>query len=435
MSALQRLKVSGNRRFLVHDDGSPFFWLGDTAWELFHKLNREEVAAYLRNRANKGFNVIQAVALAELEGLTTPNTYGRFPLKKNESGAFDPELPDLDDGDTSYSYWDHVDDTIRTAAELGLYIALLPTWGDKYNLMWGKGPEIFTKNNAYTFGKWLGERYRDATNIIWVLGGDRPLHTRKHIEIVHAMAEGVREGDEGSHLMTFHPMGNQSSSIHVHEEEWLDFNMIQTGHQLANRNSYVKVEEDYRRTPVKPVIDAEPCYEDHPVSFKSENGFFDPHDVRRAAYYAILSGACGHTYGHHSIWSMTKEPTDYFIMTWQDALDRPGANQMKHVKALMQSRPFLELVPDQSLIAANKPGVNYMTAARGSSYAYIYIPHGLRAEIELGKLSGRMVAASWYDPRTGTYLEAGSYANEGVATFSPPSSGRNDDWVLVLDSK
>src|ERR1044072_6360683 len=70
------LKVSDNHRFLVHNDGSPFFYLGDTAWELLHRLNREEADRYLENRAQIGFTVIQAVALAELDGINTPNTYG-----------------------------------------------------------------------------------------------------------------------------------------------------------------------------------------------------------------------------------------------------------------------------------------------------------------------------------------------------------------------
>ncbi|MDZ7604650.1 MAG: DUF4038 domain-containing protein [Cyclobacteriaceae bacterium] len=77
----QQLRVSDNNRFLVYPDGKPFFWLGDTAWELFHRLTREEADLSLKNRAEKGFTVIQAVALAELDGLHDPNPYGRFPWK------------------------------------------------------------------------------------------------------------------------------------------------------------------------------------------------------------------------------------------------------------------------------------------------------------------------------------------------------------------
>ncbi len=81
---LPRLQVSGNKRFLVTADKQPFFWLGDTAWELFHRLNREDAERYLKNRASKRFTVIQAVALAELDGLTVPNAYGHVPLRNND---------------------------------------------------------------------------------------------------------------------------------------------------------------------------------------------------------------------------------------------------------------------------------------------------------------------------------------------------------------
>lgn len=113
---LPHLQVSENRRHLVTETGAPFFWLGDTAWELFHRLNVEEVAEYLDCRAEQGFTVIQAVALAEFEGITVPNAYGHLPLRQNAEGAYEPALPDTDPavdkqaepGSDGYSYWSHV---------------------------------------------------------------------------------------------------------------------------------------------------------------------------------------------------------------------------------------------------------------------------------------------------------------------------------------
>ena len=118
---------------------------------------------YLKERARQGFNVVQAVVLSEFGGLTVPNFYGKFPLMKNDSGDYDPTLPDLG-GD--YSYWDHVDFVVAEARKLGLYIGILPTWGDKFNKGWGVGPDIFTPENAYIYGKFVGERYKDCKNII-----------------------------------------------------------------------------------------------------------------------------------------------------------------------------------------------------------------------------------------------------------------------------
>ncbi|MFD0673069.1 glycoside hydrolase family 140 protein [Cohnella sp. GCM10027633] len=436
---IQPLRVDAAGRLLTKEDGTPFFWLGDTAWELFHKLNREDAEQYLRVRAAQSFNVIQAVLLAEFEGATTGNAYGSKPLAIEADGRIDPANPD-DDGE--YSYWDHADYIIRLAGELGIYIALLPTWGDKFNRLWGKGPEIFTPDNAYAYGRWLGTRYRDQPNVVWVLGGDRPLHTRRHFDIVGRMAQGLKDGDNGKHLMTFHPSGGISSSLYVHDEPWLDFNMIQSSHDIGERTNYKLVESDYARLPVKPTLDAEPCYEDIPRGFQADNGYFDEADVRKAAYYAVFAGAFGHTYGHHSVWSMSdgayasvafEEPGAFFIMDWKTALRRPGAEQMRHLRSLMESRDTVGRMPDQELIAGNASGSNYMVATRGANYGWIYSPNGLAIRAATGKLAGTRLRASWFCPRTGAFIALGEFDRAEDRSFAPPTSGRGQDWVLCLD--
>src|SRR3954452_8816814 len=108
MTTISRVQVSANRRFLQTVDGQPFFWLGDTAWELFHRLTLEEANDYLEKRQTDEFNVIQAVALAEFDGLETPNAYGEKPLKDN-----DPAQP-------NGAYFRHVDAVFDLAAEKGL---------------------------------------------------------------------------------------------------------------------------------------------------------------------------------------------------------------------------------------------------------------------------------------------------------------------------
>lgn len=433
MEKLQLLKISEDRRFIINEDGTPFFWLGDTGWELFHRQSREGAVEYLKNRAELKFNVIQAVLLSEFDGLRVPNAYNRTPLLQNSKGEYDPAMPDLTTEAGDYTYWDHVDYVIDQAAELGLYIGLLPAWGDKYNLKWGKGPEIFNGENAYIYGKWLGERYGSKKNIIWVLGGDRQLDYPRHLEVTQGLAKGIKEKEAIPHLMTFHPEGATSSSSRVHNEDWLDFNMIQSGHDRQNNDNYKRVEDDYARKPVKPVLDAEPRYEDHPINFNSINGYFDDYDVRQAAYWAVFAGALGHTYGHHCIWGMTMETSDYYIMDWKTAMVRPGARQMKYLRQLIESRPFLRIRPDPELLVSNYGGANHMQAARGDDYAYIYSPCGLSFRVNMGRISGEKVKAYWYDPRNGETHYIDEYLNTGTATFVPPSSGRNNDWVLLLD--
>ena len=125
----QSLRVSDNARYLQTDDGKPFLWLGDTAWELFHKLNREEAVEYLDKRKEQGFSVIQAVVLAENDGLRTPNPYGELPLV------------DLSPARPNEKYFEHVDFIVAEANARGLYVGMLPTWGDKlYSPNPGAGP-------------------------------------------------------------------------------------------------------------------------------------------------------------------------------------------------------------------------------------------------------------------------------------------------------
>ena len=122
---MKKLVVNG--RYLSWDDGTPFFYLGDTAWEMLHRLSREETEFYLRTRSGQGFTAVQTVLLAEQEGATTPNYYGRLPLKFT-NGLPDPAKPDTDAG---YSYWEQVDFAVKTAEKYGLFMTLLRTWGDK----------------------------------------------------------------------------------------------------------------------------------------------------------------------------------------------------------------------------------------------------------------------------------------------------------------
>jgi len=436
---LPKLKVSENRRFLVTESGQPFFWLGDTAWELFHRLNREEAIQYLEDRAAKGFTVIQAVALAELDGLNDPNPYGHRPLR-----GHDPTQPDLKDGPDN-DYWDHVDFIVREANRRGIYIGFLPTWGDKWNKKWGVGPQIFTPRNAEAYGRWLGQRYRDA-GLVWILGGDRPVENDTHREIIRAMARGLRAGDGGAHLMTFHPTGGSGSAQYFHADDWLDFNMRQNGHVAEFTGRYDQTRKDYDRTPVKPVLDGEPIYEDHPVSFKAnELGHSIAADVRRPLYWDLFTGACGHTYGHHSVWQMWtpgRNPINNPLMPWHEAIRQPGAGQMQHAKHLLLSRPFLTRVPDDSVIVTDRvptsvPGAGryrfVATRDEGGSCAMVYAPVGRRFSVNMEKITGAQVKAWWFNPRNGQPTAIGQFENKGVREFTPPDHGEMLDWVLVLD--
>jgi hypothetical protein len=424
----QSLRVEATGRYLVRTDGTPFFWLGDTAWELFHRLDREEVADYLAKRAAQGFTVIQAVVLAEFDGLTEPNRYGALPLVE-----VDPARP-------NEAYFEHVDFVVEQAAALGLFVGMLPTWGDKFNKKWGVGPEVFTPANARTFGEFLGRRYRDQP-IVWILGGDRPPEEDADYAVIRAMAEGLAAGDGGRHLMTYHPSGGLTSAQFFHDDAWLDVNMFQSGHGEIDNTNFRKTQADYARTPIKPVLDGEPNYEDHPINWRGANGWFDAFESRRAGYWSMLAGACGHTYGNHNIWQFLDTerhpPVSVARTPWREAIDYPGAFQAGYMRRLFESRPWQRLVPASDLLSdtPNTGGRTTLAAAASDgSFALVYTPFGDAFTLSLERMSATRLRLWWFNPALGTAIDVGERDREASLRFDPPADpARGNDWVLVVD--
>lgn len=433
----RRLQVSENNRFLQYEDGTPFFYLGDTAWELFHRLNKEEVDFYLKDRASKGFTVIQAVVLAELDGINTPNAYGHLPLEDR-----DPSKPLLSPGKDD-DYWDHVDYVVNRANSLGLVVAMLPTWGCYWH---DKGKTIFNTQNAEDYGRFLGKRYRNS-DIIWVLGGDRIPENEEMKDIIRAMAKGLDAGDNGVHLCSYHPGGGYGSATYFHTEDWLDFNMRQNGHEVEYWR-YSQTLDDYHLSPIKPVMDSEPVYEDHPVAFNPDKfGHTISMDCRRALYWNLFNGAFGYTYGHHSIWQMynpkKNEPINNPLMSWQKALEQPGSSQMKYAKQLFLSRPYFTRVPADDVIVKEKvetsiPGSGryrfLATKDSNGTYAMVYAPAGRSFSVNMEVINDEKVVAWWFNPRNGQSRKIGIYSNKGIRLFDHPSLGEMEDWILVLDA-
>ena len=426
----QGLRVSDDGHHLAREDGTPFFWLGDTAWELFHRLDLDEARRYLDDRAEKGFTVIQAVVLAELGGLDAPNANGDLPLVDR-----DPARP-------SGAYFEHVDAIVRLANDRGLVVGMLPTWGKYWKL--GSDDSVFTPENARSFGRFLGERYRGA-DLVWILGGDNTIEGPEERALIDEMAGGLAEGDGGNHLMTYHPRGPGRSSDLVHDADWLDFNMSQSSHASRDLDNGRFAEHDRKLVPVRPTIDGEPRYEAIPVGFYFRNtdpfDRFDAFDVRRAAYWSLLAGAAGHTYGNNNVWQMWapgRSPVLQADIPWWEALDHPGAFQMGHVRRLFESRPFGLLEPDPGMVVGGPAsGGSKIRAARArdGSFALVYSPMGEPFEVDDARLSGRRIKQIWYDPRYGVSHHFHSATTVAFQGFTPPSSGPGHDWILILEDE
>ncbi|HRE66986.1 MAG TPA: glycoside hydrolase family 140 protein [Cyclobacteriaceae bacterium] len=452
-----QIRVSLNQRYLMSTDGKPFFWLGDTAWELFHRLTREEAEEFLELRKQQGFNVIQAVALAEMNGLRQPNRYGDLPLIEEDPTRLATTPGTNPANETEYDYWDHVDFIINRIAYKGMYVGLLPTWGDKVAHMWGDGPIIFNETNAEVYGATLAKRYARHWNIIWILGGDRPATYKVKIDSIEqefndkaiwrAMAKGIESVLGKDAFITYHPMGGASSSTYFHTDSWLDMNAFQSGHGARETEVWDWVTHDLALKHQKPTLDMEPCYEDHPVNpwdgkwTRAERGYFTAYDVRARIYRSVFAGACGVTYGHHQIWQFLNTELNPPInigdtlIGWQKAAKAEAAGQMQYLKKLMLSRPYFARVDDQSLVASY-PGINYTdhivaTRHENGLYAFIYLPQNQPISIDLSRLAGTTKAISWFDPRTGKTLSGYSTTATGVVRFTPPKEGM--DWVLIID--
>lgn len=435
---LPALRVSENQRYLVTENGDPFFWLGDTGWLLFSKLDRADAEKYLTDRADKGYNVIQIMVL---HSLGAKNIYGDSALiNQNVATPLVTEGNTFEDT-TQYDYWDHMDFIIDKAAEKGLYVGLVPVWGGNVT-----GGHV-KKADAAVYAEWIANRYKDRSNIIWLNGGD--IMGSDSIQTWKIIGETINATDS-NHLITFHPRGRMTSSVWFHNEDWLDFNMFQSGHRRYDQDDtewafgedgWKYVDMDLAKTPLKPTIDGEPSYEGIPQGLHDTlQPYWKADDLRRYAYWSVFAGGFGFTYGSSAVMQFYK-PTDKGAAYgakeyWDVAINDPGAGQMQYLKKLMLSRPFLERVPDQSLIAGEN-GTKYerLIATRGNDYAMIYTYTGRNIPVVMGKISGAKVKASWYKPADGTITEIGEFANSGTQEFDPPGEPTNgNDWVLVLDS-
>lgn len=429
-----RLKVSDNQRYLMHENGTPFFWQGETGWLLPERLDRAEAEWYLQRCREEGYNVVQVQVI---DNVPAVNIYGQL---SNTDGWNFAAI----DRKGVYGYWDHLDYIIQLAEQNGIYIGMVAIWGGLVKD--GK----LSVEEAKKYGTFLGNRYKNRPNIIWFMGGDIQGDIKP--EVWNALATSIKAADP-NHLMTYHPRGRYTSARWWSKAAWLDFHTFQSGHRkygqrMGNKDypipddteedNWMYVDSTWAYNPMKPVLDAEPSYEDIPMGLHDKN---EPRwkacDVRRYAYWSVFAGSCGHTYGHNAIMQMLKPgyPTSYGdagdVKTWYQALNDPGFQQMKFVRQLILSFPYFERVGDQSIIVDNGTKYDRLIATRGTDYLLVYNYTSRDMKLDFTKISGEKKNVWWMSAGTGILRYLGEYDSK-VLTFRPHKTGFGiEDGVLI----
>ncbi|WP_240421300.1 DUF4038 domain-containing protein [Paenibacillus periandrae] len=461
---MERLKVSNDKRSLETETGKHFFYLADTAWTLPQRLKWDDVIYYMKKRKSQGFNVLQIVALDPEMDIEMRNPAGVKALINNNLSQ------------PNEAYFRYLDWVLDVAEEMEFYVVLLPVWGQLVvgeNWNGEQFEKIVTEQNAYEFGRWIGNRYKDQTNLIWCLGGDRqPIHKGvDYRDVWRNMAEGLLKGVTGVSckynvanqawrelVITYHTCyevetGNYSTmSYWTEEEAWISFTMLQSGHGLHTQN-YVEVQKEYERTHTLPVLDAEPAYEQMPMGWPITLPLHDEWIVRKRAYWSLFAGSCGHTYGHSSVWCMIsdKEKNDILIYDWYEALERPGAYQMKILRDFFDSIPFERCIPNQSIMEHDQLcGKGCLDEHRQAAvdsrgqFAMVYFTNGGSEKIDLARLNGERFLALWFNPRDGKCYDSEHnlcdkvfevHAEKGWTEFKAPTQGEKNDWILVIGSE
>ena len=345
------INISPDRRGFVDAQGQPFFWLGDTLWELFRLYTVEEALELLEIRKRQGFSAIQIMFTGVGEGLL-PNLQGEMPWVDG-----DPAHP-------NEAYFQYADAIIAATRQMGLALVV----GVYHQLQ----VDRITPDKAFTYAQFVAQRYQLEPHLVWSM---YPRAEDSYIPVLRELARGLRSGDGGAHLITVHPDPSPTSSSFIHAEPWLDFNSIQTciSYELID----AMVRADYARVPTKPVVMAEGAYEG--VEFDQLQTALE---IRQQAWWTHMAGGY-HSYGHNDNWLAPRE--------WRRWVESPGAASLTVFRDLVTSLPdWQSWVPDQRLIAnGHGEGRAFNSAVRASdgSWGLVYLSTPATVTIDLSQLS------------------------------------------------
>ncbi len=411
---------------LSHTDGSPFLWVGCTAWNGLLKSTDQEWSTYLKHRADNHYTVIQCIATQWRGGdmnnhLQTAFT-GQQPIQLNPA------------------FFQHIDQKISKVNEYGLVAALVLLWA----LPYGEGRELspgfqLPQAEAILLAKYLVARY-GAYHIVWLPGGDG-LYTSIYEKRWKNIGRAVF-GEKPPGVVALHPMGRSWVGDTYAEEDWVDIIGYQSGHSSDQSSvEYITrgpATQQWGRLPPRPTINMEPCYEE---IFQS----ITANDVRDAAYWSLFSTpVAGITYGANGIWPWIREGETILnhgelsrqpVLTWKESITLPGSQQISYLAEFIQPFEWWKLRPDTSLLI-NQPGdqnyANFVSVVRTEDYSILllYIPHS-NSTLKIDNTRHLAYEAQWYDPIRGKYFSKTTLSSTNIICITPPIT---EVLVLVLQS-
>jgi hypothetical protein len=420
-------RVSANRRYLVHADGEPWFWLACTGWNSALLSTREEWQRYLADRVSKKFTAIQFVMEAPWRA-GRADERGDVAFTGVEKIAVHPE------------FFQRMDEKMDQLNDHGLVGAAVLLWALTSKDRESPG-EVLPPDQAILLARYMVSRY-GAHDVIWILGGDGDYRGEKAGRW-KTIGRAVFPPGRSHRPVTLHPRGMQDPWTEFKDEAWVDLFIYQSGHGNNAKkwqwNATQGPAAGWKIEPPRPVIDSEPNYEGH-IDYHTKKPITDA-QVRRAAYYSLLSGPpAGITYGAHGIWSWNRKPETPLdhprsgvAPPWWECLDYPGARQMKVLKEFFDSVEWWKLRPDRSLLredSVNEEFTNYIMPARSEDgrFAVIYLPANPVVKLDLSKFQ-KTVTGAWVDPRTGARSPAGNTKPLANTEWKTPGPG---DWLLLL---
>jgi hypothetical protein len=420
------LRVGDDGRHLAHADGTPFFWLGDTVWSAPAKATPEEWERYLDRRAAQGFTVVQANSLPQWD---TSEPIARYPFRDH----WNLDAPDP-------AYFRALDDLVAAAHERGIVTAFIVLWfdavaGDRDR----SRPNTFTPAQAARYGRYLAARY-GAYGATWFVSGDADL-PEESLAVYEAAGEAIDAATPHA-LVSTHMHPRRETPERLDDADWFDFHAYQSGHYRdeGSRRAFESAAAHRDRSPARPVVNAEPCYEGYGF-LDLDDADPDPRelpisraDVRRAAWWSVLGGAtAGVTYGASGVWHWfhpgERVYRDHLPMPrpWDEALAFPGADDYARLKAVLAGFSFESLRPRQEVLV-DEPATVRAAELPADDALLVYAPEGGPVTLAADAV-GSAPDLRWLDPATGREVAATvERGDDGGAVAGAPWRG---DAVLL----